>query len=507
MDKKLPFLRCLPKRSLTFLYILCATVAAFVLASLYFERDEVQTNLLLPGNESASTVGLWVSSASADPSVGVSVLNTANFSGGSYGVHVVAVNDVRAQLNTDSNTLIVKAEPNTDYDIQPNTDSNVIVKAEPNADYVVTTSTPKTSKPPRKKTFINNTRYIYLTPSVNHTTSTTTTTQMTLTGGSSCSSDVEKDGKLILLWTSFFGYWNYFSQERLNRCKGCLNCRVTRDRSLSGIADAVVFHARDMSVSDLPPSRPPRQTWAFYCLESPVYSDFPGLRHMNGMFNLTVTYRRDSDVVARYGSVRKARPPRFMDFQRLRRAFKGKRRSVAFLSSHCPTDGGRDAFVTELSRHIDVDAYGDCGDRVCPMSAKDFCHEEFARNYKFLLAFENAVCKDYVTEKFYRTLAYDIVPVVFGGGPYEGLAPPGSFIDALKFKSPRHLAFFLRGVGEDFDRYVSYFKWRKDYSVDLANEKECDLCRILHDTTRKRSSYRDMKKWWVDGSQCRTWGP
>ena len=50
-------------------------------------------------------------------------------------------------------------------------------------------------------------------------------------------------------------------------------------------------------------------------------------------------------------------------------------------------------------------------------------------NYKFYLSFENSLCVDYITEKFWKVLAYDVVPVVMGDGNYSRDAPPKSFIN------------------------------------------------------------------------------
>ena len=36
-------------------------------------------------------------------------------------------------------------------------------------------------------------------------------------------------------------------------------------------------------------------------------------------------------------------------------------------------------------------------------------------NYYFYLAFENSLCDEYITEKFFRTLKFNTVPVVMGG--------------------------------------------------------------------------------------------
>lgn len=58
------------------------------------------------------------------------------------------------------------------------------------------------------------------------------------------------------------------------------------------------------------------------------------------------------------------------------------------------------------------------------------------RDYKYYLAFENSLCRDYVTEKFYKPLLYTTVPVVYGGADYEVAgAPPNSYIDVRKFSS------------------------------------------------------------------------
>ena len=58
--------------------------------------------------------------------------------------------------------------------------------------------------------------------------------------------------------------------------------------------------------------------------------------------------------------------------------------------------------------------------------------------YKFSLAFENSLCRDYVTEKFWRILNETLsIPIVMGGADYKALAPPDSYLDVTNFTSPK----------------------------------------------------------------------
>ena len=55
-----------------------------------------------------------------------------------------------------------------------------------------------------------------------------------------------------------------------------------------------------------------------------------------------------------------------------------------------------------------------CGDLSCPKHANSACMDMLARDYKFVLAFENSNCVDYITEKFFKALTHSVVPIVMG---------------------------------------------------------------------------------------------
>lgn len=82
------------------------------------------------------------------------------------------------------------------------------------------------------------------------------------------------------------------------------------------------------------------------------------------------------------------------------------------------------------------------------------------KDYKFFLAFENSFCPDYVTEKLFKPLHYDTVPIVMGAS-YSSFAPPNSFIDVRDFQSPKQLADYLLLLDNSEDVYERYFDWKR----------------------------------------------
>lgn len=126
--------------------------------------------------------------------------------------------------------------------------------------------------------------------------------------------------------------------------------------------------------------------------------------------------------------------------------FASRKVAVSFIS-HCHDSAGRLPYILELEKHTQVDRYGKCGTKKCgrsmnvdrPFVLADECQQLAGKNYLFFLAFENALCEDYVTEKLYILLYHPIVPVVLGAANYETIMPPHSYINALYY-TPQQLA-------------------------------------------------------------------
>ena len=212
---------------------------------------------------------------------------------------------------------------------------------------------------------------------------------------------------VILVYTEFFG-----TKEWLKITDDCSSpeiprnsCRkdmfdLTYDKKRYAESEFVIFHARDMPGVDhlktIMKNKPSSQFWIYFLQESPNAT--PDTRPLNGMFDLTMTYRSDSDFRWPYGSYREIpfEKTSQLDFS------VGKDKLVSWMVSNCNSHL-RNSFVHELQKYIAVDVFGSCSgqfgkSRSCP-------HGETCRNiikqYKFYLSFENALCEDYITEKYW----------------------------------------------------------------------------------------------------------
>ncbi|KAF2365079.1 Fucosyltransferase N-terminal [Trinorchestia longiramus] len=307
--------------------------------------------------------------------------------------------------------------------------------------------------------------------------------------------------KTILLWNQFFGQRDfYFGVGHTPFIRaGCPvnSCFITFDRTVYPIeyVDAVIWHARDGDLS-FPHHRARHTRYVFFLEESPFNSNLD-LMQYNQVFNYTMTYRRDSDVYLPYG--------RFYHLQTLQRTtpfhtntFTNKTVMAAWFVSNCNSHSNRETLVERLQAHIQVDVYGKCGSFKCSSDKTSECLEMLQQRYWFYLAFENSLCQDYITEKFFKLAKYNVVPVVYGLGPYEQIGPPHSYINVLDYNSVKDLADHMTYLSRNVTAYAEYFRWREDYGCSSDTSAAwCDLCKKLH-TDTKQKTY-DIYDWFEKG--------
>ena len=140
----------------------------------------------------------------------------------------------------------------------------------------------------------------------------------------------------------------------------------------------------------------------------------------------------------------------------------------------------RRLLVRNLQQFIPIDVYGKCQELKCPEEQN--CWAFLGRTYKFYMAFENTLCLDYVTEKAFEAYKYDLVPVVYAWLNDSTILPPGSYINALDFKSHKDLADYLRYLDTHEEEYLKFFEWKRNYQLQQFGIRHvlCEACAKLH---------------------------
>jgi hypothetical protein len=229
---------------------------------------------------------------------------------------------------------------------------------------------------------------------------------------------------------------------------------LTTDTDRLPDAHVVMFH-----VPNTPDVRKirkyPGQIWVAFSMESDV--NYPALINLEYMrrFDLTMTYRRDSDIPVPYFS---------WDLEMFRNPPSPKTaESPAVYFASNPFDKCRRTFyVRQLMKYLPVDSYGKClNNRQLPDDSGWKSKLDTIARYKFTLAFENSISADYVTEKFFDALLAGSVPVYRGAPNIADFAPGADcFIDTSQFSGPRDLAEYLSYLDQHEAQYNRYLRWK-----------------------------------------------
>jgi len=194
--------------------------------------------------------------------------------------------------------------------------------------------------------------------------------------------------RTILLWTDFFGdprwklSWDTLGPQELRDELRCpvYQCEISNQHEFLPaveLYDAIVFHAAEMFslLRPVPLQRSPHQAYVFAVMEPPGETKHR-LDDEFGFYNLTMTYRLDSDVVWPYGQLIdtetgalvapsvsppwRKRPVAFNDSV-IWNLWSGKSKMAAWFVSHCETLSKREILANRLQEIFDVDIYGKCG--------------------------------------------------------------------------------------------------------------------------------------------------
>ena len=312
-----------------------------------------------------------------------------------------------------------------------------------------------------------------------------------------------KSKKLILAWTSFWfqDYWCDITENSPEVSTCADKCEVTTDKSRLEESDAIVFHLPDiLPWTSLPKSRRPDQVWVLYNLEPPPRQIwYTGGAMWRNVFNWTMSYRQDSTVFVRpYHGYEPLTETLKQESAQNRVNFLANKTKFAIATiSDCYDDAGRYKAISELQKYINIDIYGYCGTKSCHQWG-DEC-EQTIRDYKFQLAFENAYCKDYITEKYWEAHMRKLIPVVNWKTDPKNLVFQNSYINIFDFPNIKSVADYMVKVSKDEALYSNYFDWTKQYKMNChCGCHWCTLCEKLHDESLPAQSITDPMSWASD---------
>jgi hypothetical protein len=237
------------------------------------------------------------------------------------------------------------------------------------------------------------------------------------------------------------------------------NYVVSTDIRLLPKAVAVVFHLPSFNpvrILNKSIGKKKRQLWVAWSMECEAH--YPHLSDplfMN-LFDLRMTYHLDADIVVPYF--------RYELKDVLRKPVHEKKAGKtvnAFISSSYDKSG-RVAYLKKLMEHIDAHSYGKLfHNKTMKNDTGHLSKMDILAEYKFSLAFENAIAQDYVTEKFYDPLVAGSVPVYLGAPNINAFAPGDKcFVNVSEWESPETLAEYLLFVSNNESEYQSYFNWK-----------------------------------------------
>jgi hypothetical protein len=370
-------------------------------------------------------------------------------------------------------------------------------------------------------------------------------------GDRSSLGQLNKSTYLLIEYTTIFRKHRFCSSQDIF-IKECAfkNCHFTCDKSKLELADGLFFHLADLEedikrdsslvnqLTKLHMTHPEKLFVLYNDEANKVRNTIDSIK-----FNWTLSYRLDAEISdCSYGCFynKKTNHPTENELfhKQLLSEFVKRDYAAVWFVSNCNSEFRID-FAVGLSQFLNLKAFGKCAWEIEYRKMFNFflnsniitntlsklmgfisnkiymehcgtnslCELNQVQANMFYLSFESKNCTSYITEKFWRILRTNLIPVVIQPPKlfYELIAPKNSFIHAQDFDyDPVELSKYLQRVSSNFSLYAEYFKWKLNYEAvysprQCETRRLCELCTRLN--TQKTLTYYESVSSWFN-SDC-----
>lgn len=246
---------------------------------------------------------------------------------------------------------------------------------------------------------------------------------------------------------------------------------------------AYIFYGSNIDLEKLPlPRQYQNIIWSIIHEESP--KNLPEASHAEllSLFNYSSTFSRYSDVPmplqGMIGSLDGIVSKRYFVETSTKNSLLNTISPIMYLQTNCDTPTERDEYVKKLMELISIDSYGAClNNKILPDQFKEnflnkFADDEtlkFIARYKFVLAIENGVCDDYITEKLWRPIHVGSVPIYFGSPTIRNWLPNNKSAILLEdYPTPKLLTQHIKKLMLDDNLYEEHLE-HKTKGIILNN--------------------------------------
>ncbi|XP_036226500.2 alpha-(1,3)-fucosyltransferase B isoform X2 [Bactrocera oleae] len=279
------------------------------------------------------------------------------------------------------------------------------------------------------------------------------------------SDKLDISGPRLLLWWTDYNETLYYR----NIYCGYFVCTITNDRQRLAEAKVILFYGSRINAHDMPLPRHAYQLWALLQDESPQNAPYLFYQQFLHHFNYTSTFSRASDFPL---TLRSLHNPKELILRTYFRALRYRSFiPVLFMQDNCATLSGRENYVRELMTHVPVHSCGEClRNADSPRRETDVLR--FVSGFKFIIAFEDAICDDYITATYWQALIVGAIPIYFGSPTIRDWEPFNhSAIYVSDFESPEALADFIYELDADETAFAEYMQHKFNVEEPITNKR------------------------------------